>query len=409
MEWPLPGLSNGPVPEVRGTAAPHYRELIDRFARLFAGGRGGGALSVYHHGRPVVDVWCGWADAAGTVPWRENHAALSYSTSKGITSTVLHVLAGRGLIDYAAPVADYWPEFGANGKSTITVAEALSHRAGLSRIGEFARSVDDLADHRLLEDRLAAAAPDRFRGIPAYHAISFGTLIGGIARGVTGRGMAELYRTELAEPLGIGDGLGLGAPAPGAGVALAESFGSATPFGIPAADTVFRLGARTPIPGAGFLRAIYTDGIERLSHGPDPAILRGELPGANGVFTARAVGAVFAAIASESPLLSRPRVRAMSRVQTWLPDRNMLLPMGWRLGYHSFPVPGAPNSFGHIGFVGSGGWADPDSGLAVGFVHNWAPEVARLPRDQFVLFGLLPAAVRGAAAAGEPRDLPKAG
>ncbi|MGW5575200.1 AMP-binding protein [Nocardia thailandica] len=83
-------------------------------------------------------------------------------------------------------------------------------------------------------------------------------------------------------------------------------------------------------------------------------------------------------------------------VQTVLPDRNLLLPMGWRLGYHSVPVPGAPTGFGHIGFVGSGGWVDPASQLAVGFVHNWAPEVARLPRDQFVLLGLLAAVVRGA-------------
>ncbi|MFF2086962.1 serine hydrolase domain-containing protein [Nocardia sp. NPDC058176] len=393
---------------IRGSAAPQFKDAVERFGRLFEGGRGGGALAVYLHGRRVVDVWTGCADAAGEVAWGENTGALSYSTSKGVTSTVLHVLAGRGLVDYRAPVAEYWPEFGANGKAGITVAEAMSHRAGLSRIGVFARNADELADHQLIEERLAAAAPDRFRGFPAYHAISYGTLIAGIARAVTGKSMGELYRTELAEPLGI-DGLHLGTPGPGSATTVAGTHGSTTPLGIPQADMMIRLAARTPVPGAGFLRSIYTEGIDRLALGSEPAILRGELPGANGVFTARSLAAVYNTIATESPLLSRGRVRAMARLQSVLPDRNLLLPMGWRLGYHSWPVLGAPNAFGHIGFAGSGGWVDPASGLAVGFVHNWAPEALSLPRDQFVLLGLLTAVVRGAGAeAGDPVELPVA-
>ncbi|MDO3648592.1 serine hydrolase domain-containing protein [Nocardia mangyaensis] len=393
---------------VRGSAAPRFQDAVDRFGRLFEGGRGGGALAVYLHGRRVVDVWTGCADAAGEVAWGENTGALSYSTSKGVTSTVLHVLAGRGLVDYRAPVAEYWPEFGAKGKAGITVAEAMSHRAGLSRIGVFARNADELADHQLIEERLAAAAPDRFRGFPAYHAISYGTLIAGIARAVTGKSMGELYRTELAEPLGI-DGLHLGTPGPGSTTTVARTHGSTTPLGIPQADMMIRLAARTPVPGAGFLRSIYTEGIDRLALGTEPAILRGEMPGANGVFTARSLAAVYNTIATESPLLSRGRVRAMARLQSVLPDRNLLLPMGWRLGYHSWPVMGAPNAFGHIGFAGSGGWVDPASGLAVGFVHNWAPEALSLPRDQFVLLGLLTAVVRGAGAeAGDPVELPVA-
>lgn len=391
---------------IRGSAAARFAEAVDRFGRLFDGGRGGGALAVYQDGRRVVDVWTGYAEAG--VPWQEHTGALSYSTSKGVTSTVLHLLAERGLIDYRAPVAEYWPEFGVNGKARITVAEAMSHRAGLSRIGVFARNTAELADHELMEDRLAAAAPDRFRGIPAYHAITYGTLIAGIARAVTGKSMGELYRTELAEPLGE-DGLHLGAPGPDSRTTVAVTHGSDLPLGIPQADLLIRLAARTPVPGAGFLRSVYTDGIDRFALGAEPGILRGELPGANGVFTARSLAAVYNAIATESPLFSRKRVRAMARLQSVLPDRNMLLPMGWRLGYHSWPVPGAPTAFGHVGFVGSGGWADPASGLAVGFVHNWAPEAMLLPRDQFILLGLLTAIVRGASGAeSEPVDLPLA-
>src|SRR5690606_8412773 len=168
---------------IHGGAAPGYRRAVSAFARFFAGGRGGGALAVYHRGIPVVDIWTGTADADGT-EWQKNTGAVSWSTSKGVTATVMHRLAARGLIDYHAPVAEYWPEFAAKGKKSITVAEVLSHRAGLSRIAPLARHTTEMLDHLAMEDRLAAAAPDRFRGVPAYHAITYGWLAAGIARAV---------------------------------------------------------------------------------------------------------------------------------------------------------------------------------------------------------------------------------
>ncbi|WP_324191936.1 serine hydrolase domain-containing protein [Nocardia puris] len=405
---PVESPEGGPI--VHGVADARYERVVTAFSRLFGQNRGGGALAVYRHGEPLLDIWTGTADNTGETPWTENTAALSYSTSKGITSTVIHLLAARGLIDYQAPVAEYWPEFGANGKKSITVAEMMSHRAGLSRVGPLAKNLEEMLDHHLMEERLAAAKPDRFRGLPAYHAISFGWLAAGLARAVTGKGMGELYRTELAEPLGV-DGLHLGTPPPTSPTTVAGSHGSPVPFGIPRAEDVLRAASLGPVPGLGFVRAIYTPGVGNLSSGEAPAILRGEMPGANGVFTARGIAAVYSLLAGENPRISRGRVRALSRIQTILPDRNLFLPMGWRLGYHSLPVLGAPRAFGHIGFVGSAGWADPESGLSVGFVHNWLPEAARLPRDQFIIARLLTPIVKSAASEADagPADLRKAG
>jgi CubicO group peptidase (beta-lactamase class C family) len=106
-----------PLARVHGTFGPHFASAVSAFAKLFPGRRfGGGALAVYLHGQPIVDVWTGWADRDGTQPWTSNTAALAFSSTKGLTSTVLHRLADRGLCDYDAPVAHYWPEFGANGK-----------------------------------------------------------------------------------------------------------------------------------------------------------------------------------------------------------------------------------------------------------------------------------------------------
>ena len=99
-----------------------------------------------------------------------------FSATKGMAATVIHRLADRGLIDYDAPVSEYWPEFGANGKADLTVRPVMGHNAGLS--GLRGATKEDLLDHVVMEDRLAAAPPGRLLGKPAYHALTFGWLVG---------------------------------------------------------------------------------------------------------------------------------------------------------------------------------------------------------------------------------------
>ncbi len=174
---------------------------------------GGGALSVYLDGEAVVDVWAGWADRKGEQPWTANTGALAFSSTKGLTSTIIHRLVDRGALTYDEPVAIYWPEFGANDKASITLRDLMAHRGGLSRLSELVAS--DLLDARRMEAWLAAAPVDRWAGRSAYHALTYGWLMSGVARAVTGAGMRELFRTELAQPLGS-DGIHLGRPPIGA-------------------------------------------------------------------------------------------------------------------------------------------------------------------------------------------------
>ena len=95
---------------VQGAADPHFACAVRTFASLFPGRRfGGGALAVYLDGEPVVDVWTGWADRHGRVPWTADTGAMVFSATKGMASTVIHRLVDRGLIDYEAPVAEHWP------------------------------------------------------------------------------------------------------------------------------------------------------------------------------------------------------------------------------------------------------------------------------------------------------------
>nr|WP_280387420.1 serine hydrolase domain-containing protein [Nocardia wallacei] len=368
------------------------------FAR-FVGDRpgAGGALAVYRHGEPLVDLWTGAASA--TTPWARETGSIVFSATKGIAATVIHRLADRGLLDYAAPVAEYWPEFGAAGKDRITVRQVLTHSAGLSGLPLIAGGLDEVLDHELMQDRLAAAKPDALLGIPTYHALTFGWLLAGLARAVTGHGMAELFRSEVTEPLGI-DGIHLGRPPAGAVTTVAALAGTRLALvGAPVAAMF--LGHAYGIPGAAgaAARALFLPGLEGLLEGDDPAILDTEMPAGNGVCTANGLAAMYGALASGGMVagrryLSAETMKAIRRVERYRLDHALFyIPMMWHLGYHSLPVPGARTGFGHIGLGGSFGWADSRSGLSVGFVHNRL-SMNKLSWDQLAAGWVLPLAVR---------------
>jgi CubicO group peptidase (beta-lactamase class C family) len=354
---------------VSGTADPNFSCAVRGFASTFPGRRfGGGALAVYLDGQPVVDVWTGWSDRRGKLPWNADTAPMVFSASKGMASTVIHRLADRGLIDYDAPVAEYWPEFGANGKSALTVREVMRHRAGLS--GLRGATKEDLLDHLVMEERLAAAAPGRLLGKPAYHALTYGWLMSGLARAVTGKGMRALIREELAQPLGT-DGLHLGRPPAEAPTRVAEIITPQSAPGNPALNyAVVKLGTQL----SGGFRSMYFDGLISAVQGKIP-LLDAEMPAANGVATARALARMYGAIANGGEIdgtrfLSRELVAGLTGRRSLKRDRNILVPLSFHLGYHSVPFGNVMPGFGHVGMGGSFGWADPQSGVAFSFVHN---------------------------------------
>ncbi|MDI3315272.1 MAG: serine hydrolase domain-containing protein [Mycobacterium sp.] len=363
--------SEGRLPAgVAGAADPHFACVVRSFARLFPGRRlGGGALSVYLDGRPVVDVWTGWADRRGTVAWSADTGAMVFSVTKGLTSTVIHRLVDRGLLAYDAPVADYWPEFGANGKSAITIRDVMGHRAGLSQLGGVSGA--ELMNARLMEARLAAAPAGRLLGKPAYHALTYGWLMSGLARAVTGKGMGELIRTELAAPLNS-DGLHLGRPPATAPTQTAQIIIPQSVRANPLVNFVAPKIAAFPFSAA--FGAMYFPGMKAFVQGDIP-MLDGEVPAANGVCTARALARLYGAIANHGRLdgfqfLSSELVAGLPGRPSLRPDYNLFLPLSWHMGYHAVPIPGLLPGFGHAGLGGSIGWADPASGIGFGFVHN---------------------------------------
>ncbi|MGU3499101.1 esterase/beta-lactamase LipL [Mycobacterium sp. C31M] len=355
---------------VHGAADPNFACAVSAFARLFGHHRfGGGALAVYLDGVPVVDVWTGWADRAGRRRWSADTGAMVFSATKGLASTVIHRLVDRGLIDYDAPVAEYWPEFAANGKAAITVREMMRHRAGLSQLGGVSKT--ELLDHLRMEERIAAAPAGLLRGRPAYHALTYGWLISGLARSVTGLGMRELFRTELAHPLDV-DGIHLGRPEASAPTQPAQIIGPQWHPQNPIFNAVAPHLAALPLSGG--LGALYFPGMKSMVQGDTP-LLDSEMASANGVATARALARVYGAIANGGEIdgtrfLSRELVAGLTGPRSLHPDGSIGLPMAFHLGYHALPFPGVLPGFGHVGLGGSLGWADPATGLAFGYTHN---------------------------------------
>jgi CubicO group peptidase (beta-lactamase class C family) len=389
---------NGLPEHVQGAANPRFSCAVQTFASLFPGPRfGGGALSVYVDGEPVVDVWTGWSDRDGEQPWTADTGAMVFSASKGVASTVLHRLVDRGLLDYDAPVAQYWPEFGANGKGSITVRNMLRHRAGLSHLKGV--SAEELLDHRLMEQRIAAEpVDDRLVGRAAYHAFTYGWLASGLARGITGKGMRELFRTEVARPLNT-DGLHLGRPPKNSPTHVAQIM---FPQNTRANPLIDHLAPRLAgLPVAGGLGAIYVPGLTSLIQGDTP-FLDSEIPSVNAVVTARGLARMYGALANSGRIdgtqfLSSELADGLLGKVSLRPDLNMGFPMSFHLGYHGSPVPGLLRGYGHAGLGGTIGWADPATRSSFAFVHNRL--VTPIVLDQILFVPLILPVRRAIAAA----------
>jgi CubicO group peptidase (beta-lactamase class C family) len=386
------GSSQSPTP-LHGTLHPDFSSLADAFRDEVASAQGGAALCVYHDGECVVDLWAGTRDREGR-PWLRDTMAPSFSTTKGVASTLMHIMADRGLVDYDEPVSRYWPEFAKAGKSKITVRQVMSHQAGLYHIRQMIDRADRMLDWDYMVHAIERTRPVHTPGMQTgYHGLTYGFLVGEILQRVTGKSFPELVREELAEPLGL-DGLYCGAPTeeiarsatllwPEAGLFgdgwVAGGVRASARFwmdGIASIKPFFRLAGMEVNFGA--LRdALAPEGIENFDFGSEET-LRVAIPAANGLFTARSLTRMYAALADGGTLdgvrlLSRQAVLRACEVQEPTTRRAVIpIDLRWRLGYHGvFTTRGRlPGAFGHFGFGGSGAWADPHRRTAMAFVTN---------------------------------------
>ncbi|MEZ4327538.1 MAG: serine hydrolase domain-containing protein [Polyangiales bacterium] len=400
-----------------GQFEPAFARVAEAFFTSTRKAEGGGALAVYQDGAKVLDLWGGRRDPSGA-PWEEHTPSLSFSTTKGVASVALHMCADRALITYDAPVARYWPEFAQAGKDGITVRHVLCHEAGLYDVRGLLDDAHQLLDWEHVVGALAAATPAHAPGrFNAYHALTYGYLVGELVRRVSGVHLRDFVRTELAEPLGL-DHLHIGAPPEavaqaaryfplpegelrrrggrhaGAGGSAGGSLGG--PGGVnhggeraagrrrgaslrgraQRAGVLALRRAGIPLDQERFVRALAPRGVAALDWSAD-ATLAACNPSAGGLFTARALAKLYGALAVGGTLdgvqvLSRERIQQLATLQNRRPDGVLLLPMHWRMGFHSIASKRGfhPGAFGHYGFRGSGAFADPKRRMSVAYVTN---------------------------------------
>jgi CubicO group peptidase (beta-lactamase class C family) len=358
-----------------GTWEPDFEEVATTLEAQVVESGGGAAVCVYHRGRPVVDAWTGVTDKDGT-PWRADTIALSYSTTKGVTCTALHICVDRQLLDYDDRVADHWSEFAQNGKDAITVRQVLCHEAGLYDVASFLERPEQITDWEAMMGGIERMRPAHEPGTNnGYHAVTFGFIVGEIVRRVSGLGITEFIRKEIAEPLAL-DGCCVGLPREEFG-RLAETVSAPDPGELtrdPAA--MVRMAERLGLTiHSELIAAALPPSI--LASRSDPSWLEQPMPSGNGCFTARSLARMYACLAAGGELggvrlVSDKTVERAIEPQNDRPDLILGFPMQWRLGYHGVLTSAEvlPRGFGHNGYGGSGAWGDPDRELAVGYVLN---------------------------------------
>ncbi|MER5619998.1 serine hydrolase domain-containing protein [Streptosporangium sp. NPDC002544] len=353
---------------LRGDVAPGWEPVRDVFAAIMSrpDERGAG-LHVIHRDRTVVDLYSG-TDGEG--PYSPDTRQVVFSASKGIAAACLAVLADRGDLDFDAPVARYWPEFGRHGKSEITVAQLLSHQAGLIAPSRRA-TLTDVLEGRPLADALADERARWPPGRPGYHAVTWGTLADELVRRITGDRLGEVLTELVCRPrdLAISIGTHLGPPPSPVHAA------TRVPLLVRLTTAVF---AR---PGTPLWQALTVQGA--ITDPPDlwvrrPETLAGQLPAANAVTTARSLARLYAMLlpGAEAPLISDRTQSAAVRPRAVGRDRVLGLPSAFGCG---FALPsrawrlGSPTAFGHPGIGGALGLGDSRRRLALAFLPRTMP------------------------------------
>jgi CubicO group peptidase (beta-lactamase class C family) len=388
----LPGVQMSvKMGEVAGFCDPRFERVAEEFVRNFQErGEVGASVSVKLAGETVVDLWGGSADPATNKPWVEDTITHVWSCTKGATALCAHMLVSRGLLDIEAPVTRYWPEFGQAGKESIQVKMLLNHQAGLAAISE-PIPPGGLYDWEFMVKALQKQEPFWKPGtMHGYHGFTFGWLVGEIVRRISGKSLGTFFREEVAKPLGLDFWMG-----------LPETHERRVAPIIPA-DPPDPSGPVSPMMMAIAIDQTSLQALQLFNTGGYM------LPGPDGVFgfntraahvaefgsvgtmtNARGLAGMYAPLANGGSqngisLVDRDTLARMAAVSSASSmDMAVLLPTRFSLGYvKSVDNRRVPNctvddsliiseeAFGHAGFGGSLGFADPLPNMSFGYAMN---------------------------------------
>ncbi|MFC9898131.1 serine hydrolase domain-containing protein [Nocardia sp. NPDC127579] len=326
----------------------------------------GAAVAVFQAGRPVVDLWGGVADSRTGRPWERDTAVVTYSCAKAVTTAAALDVAHRHGVGWDEPVTTWWPEFGAAGKSATTLADLLTHRAGLpafDRPVSAAKAADPVAMAALLAEQTPVWEPGTRHG---YHALTFGWLVAEFVRRHTNSTIGEYVARHFGAELRFG-----AAP----DMARVESppaeqrrWTDPGPIG---ADTVARMARAYRDPGSLALRA----STNPFGSYNKPEVVAGGWPATGLITTARGLARFYSDLVGGA-ILPPGLLTAAIGEQVRGTDAVLLLESAFGLGFvlpsenMILPAAARPTAFGHPGAGGALGLGDIDHHLAIAFAPN---------------------------------------
>ncbi|MDY1047009.1 MULTISPECIES: serine hydrolase domain-containing protein [Pseudomonas] len=373
--------------QIQGHFELQFEAVREAFAALFDNPQErGAALCIQIGGETVVDLWAGTADKDGAQAWHSDTILNLFSCTKTFTAVTALQLVAEGKLALDVPVAQYWPEFAAAGKQSITLRHLLSHQAGLPALRDLLPP-EALYDWPRMTAALAAETPWWSPGTGhGYAAITYGWLVGELLRRADHRGPGESIMARVARPLGLDFHVGLPDEEFHRVAHIARGKGN---VGDEAAQRLLQVTMREPEAMA--TRA-FTNPPSVLTSTNKPEWRRMEQPAANGHGNARSLAGFYAGLLDGS-LLEPELLAELTREHSLGMDKTLMTPTRFGLGC-MLDQPKVANAtfglgagaFGHPGAGGSVGFADPEHDVAMGFaVNTLGPYVLMDPRAQHLV------------------------
>ncbi|MBP0593277.1 beta-lactamase family protein [Paraburkholderia sp. LEh10] len=347
---------------VHGYCAPEHERLREAFHKNFRDlGEVGASFAVTVHGELVADLWGGWKDIAATVPWEQNTIACIWSTSKGLGGVCFAMLIDRGLASFEDKISKYWPEFAANGKGELTIGMLLSHQSGITGFDTPA-TLEDMFAGEPSARRLAAQTPLWPIGTASGYSNVIGIIATELFKRIEGRSIQQFVAEELKGSFGLDISVGLlPEDRPRVASMLSEK----------------KMDSRNAVPSLSEAQRGLQNPPLTSEVADTLEFQRADVIAMNAFSNARALASMYGLLLKPGKdgrtLAGSSAVAEASKVRIDGIDKVRGIRRPWAAGFlRNVDDCWGPNpqAFGHGGWGGSFGFADPAADVSVGYVMN---------------------------------------